>query len=216
MKFHFSEPIWRTHLVYNANYDGSYQWCNGIYVWILFWQNTFNSIKSQKNLGGIHWWWGRFEKKINFTKKKIKFYLFFQISTVIIALGLGHFACQYSYLTCPIGKLQNVNKQLTWKCKQKVFFAEYNEALGRMTHSGCESSWNFLPQEFEVPAALATLRKIVSLPKKSIFDEKKIFFFFVVENERNGDHLSVPASYIFHVNFCLCNWTIWRIFCQWI
>merc|ERR1711944_74861 len=24
------------------------------------------------------------------------------ISTVIIALGLGHFACQYSYLTCPI------------------------------------------------------------------------------------------------------------------
>ena len=98
------------------------------------------------------------------------------------------------------------------------FFAEYNEALGRMTHSGCESSWNFLPQEFEVPAALATLRKIVSFAKKKKKWPKMInfFLFFVVENERNGDHLSVPASYIFHVNFCLRNWTIWRIFCQWI
>ena len=53
------------------------------------------------------------KKKINFTKKKKNFQFFFQISTVIIALGLGHFACQYSYLTCPIGKFQNVNKQLT-------------------------------------------------------------------------------------------------------
>ena len=66
------------------------------------------------------------KKKINITKKRNSnfqfFFFFFQISTVIIALGLGHFACQYSYLTCPIGKLQNVNKQLTQKCKQKKNF----------------------------------------------------------------------------------------------
>ena len=58
------------------------------------------------------------KKSISQKKKNSKIFFsfsffFFQISTVIIALGLGHFACQYSYLTCPIGKLQNVNKQLT-------------------------------------------------------------------------------------------------------
>lgn len=37
------------------------------------------------------------------------------ISTVLISIGLSYFACQYSYLICPI---------------------EFNEALGRMTHTG--------------------------------------------------------------------------------
>ena len=63
------------------------------------------------------------------------------ISTVIITIGLSHLMCQYSYFVCPI---------------------EYNEALGKMTHSGCEISWTFLPQEFELPQTLATFRRVVS------------------------------------------------------
>lgn len=64
------------------------------------------------------------------------------ISTVLISIGLSYFACQYSYLICPI---------------------EFNEALGRMTHTGCEASWNFLPQEFDLPPALATLRRMLKM-----------------------------------------------------
>ncbi len=62
------------------------------------------------------------------------------ISTVAITCVLSHFACQYSYMICPI---------------------EFDEALGKMTHSGCEASWNFVPQEFEVPQTFATFRKMV-------------------------------------------------------
>lgn len=64
------------------------------------------------------------------------------ISTVMITLVLSHYACQYSYLVCPI---------------------EFNEALGKMTHSGCEVSFNFLPQEFELPATLATIRRMLKM-----------------------------------------------------
>lgn len=64
------------------------------------------------------------------------------ISTVIITLALSHFACQYSYLVCPI---------------------EYNDALGKMTHSGCEHSWTFISQEFELPTMLATLRRLLRM-----------------------------------------------------
>ena len=35
-----------------------------------------------------------------------------------------------------------------------------------MTHSGCEPSYNFLPQEFGLPETLAALRKIVSIPNQ--------------------------------------------------
>jgi phosphatidate cytidylyltransferase len=64
------------------------------------------------------------------------------ISTVIITLALSHFACQYSYLVCPI---------------------EYNDALGKMTHSGCEHSWTFISQEFELPTVLATFRRLLRM-----------------------------------------------------
>merc|ERR1711962_1205484 len=64
------------------------------------------------------------------------------ISTVIITLALSHFACQYSYLVCPI---------------------EFNDALGKMTHSGCEHSWTFISQEFELPGSLATLRRLLRM-----------------------------------------------------
>jgi phosphatidate cytidylyltransferase len=64
------------------------------------------------------------------------------ISTVIITLALSHFACQYSYLVCPI---------------------EYNDALGKMTHSGCEHSWTFISQEFELPTMLATFRRLLRM-----------------------------------------------------
>ena len=55
----------------------------------------------------------------------------------------------------------------SWFFKEKsfqflfVFFLEFNEALGRMTHFGCEPSYNFLPQEFGLPETLTALRKIV-------------------------------------------------------
>lgn len=64
------------------------------------------------------------------------------ISTVMITLVLSHYLCQYSSLVCPI---------------------EFNEALGKMTHSGCEFSFNFLPQEFELPATLATIRRMMKM-----------------------------------------------------
>jgi len=64
------------------------------------------------------------------------------VSTVMITLILSHYVCQYSSLVCPI---------------------EFNEALGKMTHSGCEVSFNFLPQEFELPATLATMRKMLKM-----------------------------------------------------
>merc|ERR1711953_415769 len=64
------------------------------------------------------------------------------ISTVMITLVLSHYLCQYPSLVCPI---------------------EFNEALGKMTHSGCEVSFNFLPQEFELPATLATMRKMLKM-----------------------------------------------------
>merc|ERR1712156_177560 len=64
------------------------------------------------------------------------------VSTVIITLILSHFACQYSYLVCPI---------------------EFNDALGKMTHSGCEHSWTFISQEFELPGSLATLRRLLRM-----------------------------------------------------
>ena len=31
-------------------------------------------------------------------------FIYLQISTVMITLALSHYACQYSYLVCPIGK----------------------------------------------------------------------------------------------------------------
>jgi len=40
---------------------------------------------------------------------------------------------------------------------------EFNEALGKMTHSGCEPSWNFLSQEFDLPETLATARKLLKM-----------------------------------------------------
>lgn len=64
------------------------------------------------------------------------------LSTVMITLALSHYACQYSYLVCPI---------------------EFNEALGKMTHAGCEPSFNFLPQEFGLPNTLATVRKVFKM-----------------------------------------------------
>ena len=84
----------------------------------------------------------------------------------MITLVLSHYLCQYSSLVCPIGKHNSKQDFLT------VFFfinvpfifencIEFNEALGKMTHSGCEFSFNFLPQEFELPATLATIRRMV-------------------------------------------------------
>merc|ERR1719223_1587286 len=32
-----------------------------------------------------------------------------------------------------------------------------------MTHSGCEISWTFLPQEFELPQTLATFRRVLKM-----------------------------------------------------
>jgi len=75
-------------------------------------------------------------------KKTWEGYIGGGISTVIITLIISQCICQYSYLTCPI---------------------EFNEALGRMTHSGCEPSYNFLPQEFGLPETLAALRKILKM-----------------------------------------------------
>jgi len=64
------------------------------------------------------------------------------ISTVFITLALSHFACQYSYLVCPI---------------------EFNDTVGKMTYSGCEHSWTFITQEFELPTTLATFRKLFGM-----------------------------------------------------
>jgi len=64
------------------------------------------------------------------------------ISTVFITMALSHFACQYSYLVCPI---------------------EFNDTVGKMTYSGCEHSWTFITQEFELPTTLATFRKLFGM-----------------------------------------------------
>merc|ERR1712137_62485 len=40
---------------------------------------------------------------------------------------------------------------------------EFNEALGKMTHSGCEFSFNFLPQEFELPQTMTTWRRLLHM-----------------------------------------------------
>ena len=102
------------------------------------------------------------------------------------------------------------------------YISEFNEAVGKMTHSGCEVSWNFLPQEFELPATLATIRKVVrkNTPftkwsaKCTFWKRLRWFTFFAVEDERNHYPLSLSPSCILYVHFRLCYRTIWRIFCM--
>lgn len=32
-----------------------YQWCSCLYLWLLFWENTFDQAISEENMGGFHW-----------------------------------------------------------------------------------------------------------------------------------------------------------------
>ena len=135
----------------------------------------------------------------------------------MITLVLSHYACQYSYLVCPIGMYF-----LKVVLSRSMFFiftlsfsrTEFNEALGKMTHSGCEVSFNFLPQEFELPATLATIRRMVRLMNILLCIIKAHFYIssISVEDERDDYPVSILTSCLLYVHFCFGNWTIWWIF----
>ena len=48
-------------------------------------------------------------------------------------------------------------------CIKKIFIfpSEYSESLGRMSHEMCEPSPNFLPQEYDLPETVQTIRKVL-------------------------------------------------------
>ena len=57
---------------------------------------------------------------------------------------------------------------------------------GKMTYSGCEHSWTFITQEFELPATLATFRKLVSKTSHCFFIDQRtqwISFLFIVNKK---------------------------------
>ena len=91
---------------------------------------------------------------------------------------------------------------------------EFNEALGKMTHSGCEVSFNFLPQEFELPATLATIRRMVRLMNIILCIVKAHFYIssISVEDERDDYPVSILTSCLLYVHLCFGNWTLWWIF----
>ncbi|XP_059096980.1 phosphatidate cytidylyltransferase, photoreceptor-specific-like isoform X1 [Tigriopus californicus] len=82
------------------------------------------------------------------------------ISTVFLSWGFSYFMCQYNYFICPI---------------------EYNEYLGQMSHSTCEPSANFLPQEYALPETITTLKTVMGLkPTMTIYPFYLHAFFMAI------------------------------------
>lgn len=44
----------RHDLVRCASYDDSLQWCHGVHVWLLLWQDAINKAKSKEDMGGLY------------------------------------------------------------------------------------------------------------------------------------------------------------------
>lgn len=62
----------RSDLVHRARFYDRLQRCDGIHVWILLWQNSFDKTKPEEDLGGLHRWryidcdlrnYGKYKKK---------------------------------------------------------------------------------------------------------------------------------------------------------
>lgn len=44
-------------MVHRASFHDCLQWCDGVHVWLLLWQDATHKIESQENMGRIYWWW---------------------------------------------------------------------------------------------------------------------------------------------------------------
>ena len=55
-----------------------------------------------------------------------------------------------------------------FKIEAHEIVTEFNDELGRMTHSNCEPSWTFQPQEFALPETMTTIRRMVNKLKDVI------------------------------------------------